>query len=180
MLSNLLSARNILIGCGLVFVFTFFLSAESDIPAEEEKSESLTGLVIAPFSTPRCGDSLCSYPETQLDCPIDCQTRAGINLIVGEGQEAGVFVEFWDSRYKRGQNVQIDLTILPENITWTPYNGCFFGGIKMGPEPGNGVIGWPSNTISRDGYFRIETTCTLPESVKEGSHKLLASVDIIF
>lgn len=180
MLSDLLSARNILVGCGVVFVLAFLLSAEAEDPAQESAASPVTGLAISPLFAPRCGDAVCSYPETQLDCPLDCQTKAGITFLVGEGQEAGVLVEFWDSRYRRGQNVQIDLTISPENVTWTPYNGCFFGGIEMGPEPRNGVIGWPSNTVSQDGYFRIETTCTLPENVKEGSHTLLASADIIF
>lgn len=175
------STKNIVVWSLVVFAAVFFLSWEDDgsDQAALTASNPVTGLAVAPLASTDCGDSVCSYPENQLDCPIDCRTSAGISYLVAEGDEADVWVEFWDSRYQAGQKVQIDLVISPENVVWNPYNGCFFGGVEMGSEPRSSVVGWPASTISEDGHFRVETTCRLPDGVEKGPHKLLATATMV-
>lgn len=125
-----------------------------------------------------CGNLVCEYPETQSSCAADCKTTANIPSPVAPGDIVAVSVEFYDFRYLANQKVQIDLKINPENLAWTPANGCFFGGKIMGPAASGSVIQWPAGTVSTDGHFKITTTCAIPGTIAAGAHTLVATPTI--
>lgn len=125
-----------------------------------------------------CGNLVCEYPETQSTCSADCKTTANIPSPVAPGDIVAVSVEFYDFRYLANQKVQIDLKINPENLAWTPANGCFFGGKIMGPAASGSVIQWPAGTVSQDGHFKITTTCAIPGTIAAGAHTLVATPTI--
>lgn len=177
------TGRKIAVWSGILFVSIFlYLSLPNTSASQGSPSTGLASLPAAPtdLQAPICGDGVCGYPETQLTCPSDCRTSAGISYLVASGDKASVWVEFHDSRYVRGQRVHIDLAIQPENVTWNSENGCPFGGYDIGPENGPGYIAWPAGTVSEDGHFRLQTDCTLPSDIGEGAHMLSARTTIIF
>ena len=125
-----------------------------------------------------CGNSVCASPETQKTCSTDCKTTTTIPSPVTPGEVVSITVEFYDFRYTTNGKVKIDMTINPDGTAWTPANGCFFGGQKMGPTAGTGVIAWPAGTISESGHFKITTTCTMPSTITAGAKTLVATPTI--
>ena len=145
----------------------------------EEKNAIYNLTILTDNVTATCGSpTTCDYPETQSSCSSDCQTTASIPSPVSPGDIVTVTVEFYDSRYVADGKVKIDMVINPEGTSWTPANGCFFGGQKMGSVASGNIIAWPPGTVSEDGHFRISTTCTLPSSISAGSHTLVATPTI--
>jgi len=144
-------------------------------------SSSVYNLTIFSNSTPAtCGaPTTCDYGETQANCASDCSTSAGISpSTVTPGEIVTVTVEFRDFRYAANGKVRIDMTINPEGTVWNAANGCFFGGIKLGPTSTGGATAWPSGTTSENGYFRISTSCTMPGTIGAGAHTLVATPTI--
>ena len=146
--------------------------------SEDDKTSIYNLTVLTDNVSATCGDLTCGYPETQSSCSSDCSTTASIPSPVSPGESVTVTVEFYDFRYEANGNVKIDMIVNPEGTSWTPANGCFFGGKKMGSVASGSTIAWPPGTVSENGHFRISTTCTLPSSISAGSHTLVATPTI--
>jgi hypothetical protein len=118
----------------------------------------------------RCGNGICDYPvEDQSNCPVDCLTTVTVNpRSLPAGQPISITVEFEDSRYKAGKDVQLDIQL--ENIAtgakfpWNSGNGCSVGWTRRT------VSQW--GAISQDGKFSTTFTCTVPSTIGAGDKRV--------
>jgi hypothetical protein len=113
--------------------------------------------------------------QTLYTCYGTTEVSITPNYVFGGLQPVIVSVNISDTRYVANHTIYLNLTI--DGIPWQ-HSDCNIAYINLTAQGTFGTPNcincqdWPVNTISQDGNFSIQSTCTIPLGTTGGTHTL--------